>query len=162
MLDAWHFLGVVADQHPPGIVGSLSPSIVSCRLHLCWGSMRVSTAACVGWCSGGNRCSTCQPLGTGLGFFLFSALQLPRVAGALRTWLSAAHCSAVKWLHGCRLGIVMIYCCFGLTLLLPFLAGTLVGPPFPVLPQKKALCTSHGFSNYARTHVCNGCSWHCA
>ena len=139
------FFGVVANQPLPGIAASLSPSIVPCRPHLCWGSMRVSTAACVGWCSGGNRCSACQPLGTGLGFFLFSALQLPRVAGALRTWLSAAQGSAVKWLHGCRLGIVMIYCCFGLTLLLPFLAGTLVGPPFPVLPKKKHCAQVMGF-----------------
>lgn len=83
--------------------------------------------------------------GDWIGFLFVLCIAAAESGGGTPCWLSAAQGSAVKWLHGCRLGIVMIYCCFGLTLLLPFLAGTLVGPPFPVLPQKKHCAQVMGF-----------------
>ena len=48
----------------------------------------------------------------------------------------------VAWM---RLGIVVIYCCFGLSLLLPFLAGRFVGPSFLVSPKKKHWAQVMGF-----------------
>ena len=90
--------------------------------------------------------------GDWIGFLFVLCIAAAESGGGTPCWLSAAQGSAVKWLHGCRLGIVMIYCCFGLTLLLPFLAGTLVGPPFPVLPQKSIVHKSWVFE--LRAHAC--------
>ena len=60
-----------------------------------------------------------------------------------------------------RVRMVVGSCCFGLSLLPLFLAGTFFGPPL-YYSKKKSLGTSHRSSNYACAHVCNGCFSHCA